>query len=302
MKARRVMVLLDGTRDSTVAIPVARRFAVYGDADLLPIHMDRRLTLSKDEAARLGWDPDESPGLVLPRESGSFVESVDELCRRYEVESVVFSSRFGATHNGDLSPIAETLLNVIEAPVVIVPADRTGADWRLCHMLLPHDGTPVTAAAIGPSVRLLEKASGAEMVVLHVASLDHPRSSQPGAMELPYYVDQPQYDWPAWADEFLQRLRAVGGGVPEEHMRLLVAIGDPGDMILERMRDLNSDLTVLSWQGTHASRRARTLRKVLAASSAPVMVIRSQEARTERPWERETATGEAPGTQREGRA
>jgi nucleotide-binding universal stress UspA family protein len=64
--------------------------------------------------------------------------------------------------------------------------------------------------------------------------------------------------WPAWAQEFLDRLRAVGG--------------DAGAAILDFARE--SDLIVLGWRGALEPDRARTLQRVIRDTVCPVIVFR----------------------------
>jgi nucleotide-binding universal stress UspA family protein len=88
----------------------------------------------------------------------------------------------------------------------------------------------------------------------------------------PRYVDQPQHEWPAWAQEFLDRLRAVGGARDEVEIRLVVAQGQAGEAILDFARQ--SDLIVLGWRGVLEPDRARTMRRVIRDTICPVIVFR----------------------------
>jgi nucleotide-binding universal stress UspA family protein len=88
----------------------------------------------------------------------------------------------------------------------------------------------------------------------------------------PRYVDQPQHEWPAWAQEFLDRLRAVGGARDEVEIRLAVAQGQAGEAILDFARQ--SDLIVLGWRGVLEPDRARTMRRVIRDTICPVIVFR----------------------------
>jgi nucleotide-binding universal stress UspA family protein len=88
----------------------------------------------------------------------------------------------------------------------------------------------------------------------------------------PRYVDQPQHEWPAWAQEFLDRLHAVGGARNGIDGRLAVARGDAGAAILEFARE--SDLIVMGWRGVLEPDRARTMQRVIRDTVCPVIVFR----------------------------
>jgi nucleotide-binding universal stress UspA family protein len=91
-------------------------------------------------------------------------------------------------------------------------------------------------------------------------------------MVFPRYIDQPQHGWPAWAQEFLDRLRAVGGARDDVEIRLAVAQGEAGEAIIDFARQ--TDLIVLGWRGVLEPDRARTMRRVIRDTICPVIVFR----------------------------
>jgi nucleotide-binding universal stress UspA family protein len=114
--------------------------------------------------------------------------------------------------------------------------------------------------------------AAAELVVLHVATPGPERPTEPGTLVSPRYVDQPQHEWPAWAQEFVDRLRAVGGARDGVKIRLMVGQGDLGSAIVDFARQ--SDLVVLGWRGVLEADRARTMRRVIRDTMSPVIVFR----------------------------
>jgi nucleotide-binding universal stress UspA family protein len=112
----------------------------------------------------------------------------------------------------------------------------------------------------------------AELVVLHVATPGIEPPTEPGTLVSPRYVDQPQHEWPAWAQEFLDRLRAVGGAKNGLDIRLAVARGDASAAILDFARQ--SDLIVLGWRGVLEPDRARTMQRVIRETVCPVIAFR----------------------------
>jgi nucleotide-binding universal stress UspA family protein len=143
----------------------------------------------------------------------------------------------------------------------------------LRRLLVPHDGTPTSAATIGPAIDFASRAA-AELVVLHVATPGTERPTEPGTLLSPRYVDQPQHEWPVWTREFLDRLRAVGRARDGINIRLAVAQGEAGSAIVDFARANDSDLIILGWRGALEPDRARTMRRVIRDSGCPVVVFR----------------------------
>jgi hypothetical protein len=77
------------------------------------------------------------------------------------------------------------------------------------------------------------------------------------ALAPPSYVDQRQYEWPAWASEFLGRLAytcPAPSRIPK--LRLSLARGEPASEIVRFAAENSIDLTVLAWSGTLEPDRA----------------------------------------------
>lgn len=108
--------------------------------------------------------------------------------------------------------------------------------------------------------------------MLHVATPGGERPTEPGTLISPRYVDQPQHEWPAWAQEFLARLCAIGGARGETEIRLAVAQGEASAAIIDFARQC--DLIVLGWRGALEPDRARTMQRVIRDTTCPVIVFR----------------------------
>ncbi len=172
-----------------------------------------------------------------------------------------------------LDGIAEEVLCEMPCPVVLVPPERGAAPWRVRQVVLPQDGTPVTARAVAPAIALAGCA-GAGLLVLHVSGAHAVPPREPGSLTAPRYVDQPQHEWPAWAREFLDRVRSLSGEYPVKGgIQMCMARGEPGPEIVRFARGHRADLIVLSWRGELAPRCARTLRHVLQHALCPVLVL-----------------------------
>ncbi|CAI8814353.1 universal stress protein [Methylocaldum szegediense] len=172
-----------------------------------------------------------------------------------------------------LDAIAEEVLREMPCPVVLVPPERGAAPWRVRQVVLPQDGTPVTARAAAPAIALAGRA-GAGLLVLHVSGAHAVSPQEPGSLTAPRYVDQPQHEWPAWAREFLDRVRSLSGEHPVKGgIQMCMAHGEPGPEIVRFARGHRADLIVLSWRGELAPRCALTLRYVLQHAPCPILVL-----------------------------
>jgi hypothetical protein len=89
----------------------------------------------------------------------------------------------------------------------------------------------------------------------------------------PYYLDQPQHEWPTWTSEFIERLACICP-LRDLHVRLLLAHGNPGAEILRVAGEQSTDLLVLAWRGKWAGKRAETLKAIVREAPCPTMVVR----------------------------
>lgn len=131
----------------------------------------------------------------------------------------------------------------------------------------------MTSAAIRPAADLARK-SAAELHVLHVAAPGGRLPAESGTLTSPRYVDQPQHEWPAWIQEFVERLGSI---VPLEFLkvRMSLAPGVTSEQVLRFAREHETDLTVLAWKGEWEGEHAATLKAILGHTTSPVMIIRT---------------------------
>ncbi len=269
-----ILVPLDGSAHALAALPVARWFAEAEGATLHILHVAEPQLPSSALVERLGLDPAELRGSTLDAHAGEPASSVLNAARETAARLIVM-----CTHTASAMPrrvLGHTALGILRGapcPVVLVRPERGQQDWRLRRILLPHDGTPAASAALRPAAELAHR-TGAELVVLHVAASGTAAPSQRGALTAPYYLDQPQHEWPAWTSEFLERLACVCP-LDRLRVRLLLAEGSPGSEIARTASAQAADLVVLAWGGKWSAQRAATLKGVMRQSPCPLMVVRS---------------------------
>ena len=267
-----VLVPLDGSIHATAAMPVALGFAELLHATVAVLHVTDDALAGTALVERMKLSCEDARGLVVERRPGAAAAVIiNEAAERNAAMIVMCPQIRTDLKSRALGSVAAAVLRDAPCPVVLVPPARGRKVWALRRLLVPHDGTPTSAATIGPATAFASKAA-AELVVLHVATPDGNRPTEPGTMVFPRYIDQPQHGWPAWAKEFLDRLRAVGGARDDVEIRLAVAQGEAGEAIIDFARQ--SDLIVLGWRGVLEPDRARTLRRVIRDTICPVIVFR----------------------------
>ena len=171
-----------------------------------------------------------------------------------------------------MGPLAEEILQRASCPLVLV-GPRPHVPYVLRTILLPHDGTPSTAATFASSATLARRA-GARVEVLHVCGSGIARPTELGSMTTPCYVDQAQHEWPSWTHEFMNRLGCLADMDPAS-MHFETRAGDPAREILGVASAHGCDLIVLPWRGALDPLRARILKEVLRGAPCPVMVVRT---------------------------
>jgi nucleotide-binding universal stress UspA family protein len=255
---------------------VARGFAELLHASVAVLHVSDDALAPSALIKRMQLAGEDIVGCMVEQRSGAAAAVIAEEARKRHAAMIVMCPQIRTDlPSRALGSVAAAVLCTAPCPVVLVPSVRGQQSWALHRLLVPHDGTPTSAAAMGPATDFAAMAA-AKVVVLHVATLGFEPPAEPGTLVSPRYVDQPQHEWPAWAQEFLDRLRAVGGARNGIDIRLAVARGDAGSAILDFARE--SDLIALGWRGVLEPGRARTLRRVIRDAVCPVIVFRLDHA------------------------
>jgi nucleotide-binding universal stress UspA family protein len=215
-------------------------------------------------------------GLVIDQCTGSPAQAiVREAAARHAVLIVMCAPARPDGHLHAFDGVIGDVLRAAPCPVVLVPSIHGRHPWALRQLVLPHDGTPTSAAAIAPTAELASRA-GADLVVLHVATPGAERPAESGTLVVPRYLDQPQHEWPAWSREFLERVRGIAYPANIEKIRLVLAHGEAGAAILEFARGSATDLIALAWRGSLEPERAQTIQRVIRDASCPVIIFRVQ--------------------------
>ena len=187
---------------------------------------------------------------------------------------IVMATRAGATAASQVSPLVEAVLDGAPSPVLLVRPGLAGqlAEWRPPHrLLLPLDGTPSSAAALGPALDLAERLD-ADVEVLNVAG-QADLARERGSLSAPLYIDQPQHEWRLWAQEFAERFGTALGQRPlPAKARVFVRSGHPADEIVRFAQERESDLIVLQWRSRFHGERGQVVNEILSRMPCPVLV------------------------------
>jgi nucleotide-binding universal stress UspA family protein len=228
--------------------------------------LPRQLRLHEDEALLIQTHVDGPAEVILAA------------ARAPDVELLLLT-----THGRNLEPgrslgqVARAVVARARDPIVLVRPEAVahpGAQVPpLRRLLIPLDGTPTTATALRPALDVTRRL-GAALDLLVVAPADQPWAHEPGAIRPPYYVDQPQYDWPAWAARVVTHLSACLGGRPlDVPTQVFLTAGSIADEVARFAAEHHSDTVVLVRRSHLEVGRARVLRAVLECTPCPVLLL-----------------------------
>ena len=276
-KQPNILVPLDGSIQAHAILPIAGKIAKLSGATLNVVYVGEPPIPPDEVLGKLGFTPEEAAGLVFNQLAGCPCEEAKEIVHLAEELHSLFIAL--STHTkkenprGHLGSVAGEILRTSHIPLIFVQPERGGREWELKNILFPDDGSPATVEAIHPAVEMARQA-GAEMLVLYVMNMAESKH-EPGSYSSPRYMDQPQHEWPAWASEFLCRMRGVGRVPSEIKTRLFMAKGEPGAEIVRFSKEHPEvDLIVLAWHGILEKEKAATMKEVIRHADCPVLVLR----------------------------
>ncbi len=249
-----LLVALSGHDESDARLLAdASALAAAGRWELLGVHVGA----PEDVAGHEGLDLEVFEG----------ADAAAHIARRAAAEEVeLIALGLRTVPAPGLGSVARCLLGELADPLLLVrPGMR--AIGRLRRLLVPLEGSPSASEAM----RYADEAfcaRGREIVMLHVMTGRCP--SEPGSLPAPRMVDQEQYEWSAWHEEFTMRFSQCPRG---GRHRVIVRVGDPVATIVREARDLDAELVVLSWWGTLAGDRAPVVRALFDDSPCPLLLV-----------------------------
>lgn len=267
-----ILVPLNGSKQALAALPVAKVLGEIERAAVQILHVGEHELPREELRSQFGREAAVLDDFTIDVRVGTPAVEILQAAGEIKPRVIVMCKHSGAERGKMLGRTAMKVLHDALCPVVLVPPERGATPWHLHHILVPHDGTPSTSAALQPAAELAKRGR-AELLVLHVADT-RAAPAELGSLTTPRYVDQPQHEWPAWSSEFVKRL-ASACPLGDLHVRLLLAHGNTAAAILRLSEKQSTDLIVLAWRGIWEAPRAATLKDILREALCPVMVVRT---------------------------
>ncbi len=284
-RARLIVVPLDGSDEAKCALRAARAIGEIERASVHVVCVTERPLSTEELLQRVKLRREETHGIVIEQRTGDPTDAIVRTAEEKQALLIVMASlaRVGPGHRFARSVVEGVALRA-PCPVLLVrpeASQRLVEKGGLRRMLLPLDGAPSSAAVIEPVLEMADRVM-AEVDILYIATQES-RPSEPGSLVAPRYVDQWQYEWPAWAQEFLERFgTALGEHRPRMPERMFLRAGEPAEEILRFAQEVESDLIVLEWRGRLDPAHGTVVKNVLAQAPCPVLLLRAPLARRQR--------------------
>jgi len=110
--------------------------------------------------------------------------------------------------------------------------------------------------------------------VLYVVDPDQADPTELGSVRVPYYLDQPQHEWPALERRVIDELCTIYAKCPPEvPIRMFLAHGSIGAAIVRCAADQQDDVIVLVRRSRLEPGHAQVLREVLSQTSCPILLL-----------------------------
>ena len=273
MSKSMILVPLDGSTRALSALPVAKVLGEIEEADIRILYIGQAKATEEELQSLLGRDFKFVEGrLTIDACIGIPATEILRAAQEIKPRVIVLCRHSGAERGKLLGRTALKVLHDAPCPMVLVPPERGAIPWHLHHVLVPHDGTPSTSAALQPAAEIANRGH-AELLVVHVTDVKR-APVEVGSLTTPLYVDQPQHEWPAWANEFSNRLTCMCP-LGRLHVRIMLAHGDIAAEVLRLSEEQSTDLIVLAWRGIWEASRATTLKNILREARCPILVVRT---------------------------
>jgi nucleotide-binding universal stress UspA family protein len=273
-----VLLALDGSPAAATALPLARTVANQLGATVEILHVAGEERPDLDLWQRLHVQLQPAEAVQVRSHAGEPAAAILRAAREPGVDLVVLTTHGRVVEPGrSLGRVAQAVIAHTATPVLLVRPEAAESAASppapLCRLLLPLDGTPTTSTALRPATELASRL-GASVDLLYVASGDKPAAHEPGSIGAPRYVDQPQHEWPAWADRVISHLSACLGGRPSGlSIQVFLVAGHIAEEIARFAAEHHSDAIVLVRRSHLEVGRARVLRAVLDRTPCPVLLV-----------------------------
>jgi nucleotide-binding universal stress UspA family protein len=276
----RVLVALDGSPASAMALPAASAVAAQLDAILEVLFVDERaasIPPASVETIQRYLEREHVAAEIRCIDGRTPAQAILRATEEEDVSLVVLTTHGRAIEpERELGSVAEAVVASVVRPILLIRPEAAVSDIArpagLRSLLVPIDGTLSTCAILQPAAALAAEL-GASLDLLHIAASGQAVPSEPGALTGPRFVDQPQHEWPAWCHEAGSRMaQGMQLGI-DQPVHAYLASGPIGEAIVAFAVHHHSDAIVLARSSHLEPDRAPVLREVLRRTPCPILLV-----------------------------
>jgi hypothetical protein len=195
--------------------------------------------------------------LRLLERNGNVADTLVAAIEADDVVAAVIGTRTATKTGAPPGHVAIDVATRVDKPVVLVPPDSPPlVPGQRIKALVPLDGSELSALTVRAVVRRVANAD-VEIIVLHVF----------GPTTAPQFLDHPEHDLPAWADEFRMRYCDEPGSRVEWRQ------GETGTAIAETARAEKVNAVILGWGQDLGEGHAEPVRAALSSAGVPVILV-----------------------------
>jgi Universal stress protein family len=252
-----VLAAIDDSAATAPVIAVAQWFASLSDIEARALH------ITEDDTGATARAVADAAGVRLAVGHGDVVSMVCRAADNAEVRAVAIGARGVPASKTPAGHVALDLVCGIAKPVLVVPPDARVPSGTSAHVLAPVDEHLASSAALRDL--LTQMPADTEVVLLRVFDAEH----------VPAFANHGTYD----ADAFAQELKRRGVASLAIESRVETRVGHPAHTILAAERELACDLVVLTWSRYLSDHHASVVRRLLAHSTTPLILLPEAENR-----------------------
>lgn len=253
----RVIAAVAGGRGEGPVLRAGALFAAVYGADFEAVHV-----VEEDRPAGLQLDLTADIPVPVRTVQGDVCDTLVAEIEAADVIAGVIGARTAPSARRPAGHVALDIATRVDRPLLIVPPETVvPAAGRPLRLLVPLDGTAESALTVRA---LLHRLAGAEveLVALHVFD----------SSTAPRFLDHPEHDLPVWAEEFAMRNCAEPGTTMRWRM------GAAGEAIEQAAEAEQADAVILSWGRELAPGRAEAVKRVLADTKVPLVLVPKEAA------------------------
>jgi nucleotide-binding universal stress UspA family protein len=278
------VVALDGSPAAAAAFSVACPVAAQLGTGVEVLHVAAAPVVAEGLADLLHVPP-ELRTVTAHLELGDPVQELIRVADDTAVPLLVLTTH-GREVEGPqhLTSVARAVAARAQGPILLVHpemASKRSPATPLQHFLVPFEGSGKTAAALGPAMTLIARIGGGDGIWLDLLQVVHPRQlplAERGSLSPPFYVDQPQHEWPAWRQRVIRWLRESCRAVPAQapvrvFLTPAAAAGEVGAAIAAFAAEHGEDLIIVVRRSHLEKGRGLVLGKVLELTPCPVLLV-----------------------------